>query len=105
MSLSAKAKKVLEVALANKAAAKEMTDEGAKQDADILKAMPSHKVVMVIVATAASTTTDFGDLLVGDLVMKLPATPGAVTGGACTVDGTSPVTPAIGDAVVVMRAV
>lgn len=66
----------------------------------------SSSVVNVIIATAASTTTDFASLKVGDKVVVFDSTGlTAPAFGTVVTAGTSPVTPAIGDLVQVIRSI
>lgn len=58
---------------------------------------------LVIVATSTSTTTDFGDLKVGDTIIVVPATPGNATFGVCATAGTLPFAAVIGDLYFVVR--
>jgi hypothetical protein len=66
----------------------------------------SSSVVNVIIATAASTTTDFASLKVGDKVVVFDST-GATTPafGVVVTAGTSPVLPGVGDLVQVIRSI
>jgi len=58
-----------------------------------------------IVAAHTSATTDFGALLVGDLVIHVPATAGNAQFGAVVTAGTLPFASAVvGDLYVVLRA-
>lgn len=63
----------------------------------------STPVVNTIIATAASATTDFASLKVGDKVVVIKAIAGNPVFGTVVTAGTSPVTPAIGDLVQVIR--
>jgi len=56
-----------------------------------------------IEATAADTTTDFGDLEVGDLVVHIPAAAGNSRAGLCAVAATSPFAAVIGDFYLVIK--
>lgn len=94
MILSDKSKRVIEVALANRAAKNEL-----------VSALGSHTVVMAKLATSTSTTTDFGALKVGDWLIRVKA---GATGGAlfdvCVADGTAPAAAVVGDLYVALRA-
>lgn len=66
----------------------------------------SAPVVNTIIATAASATTDFASLKVGDTVVVFDSTgtnPPAF--GTVVTAGTSPVTPAVGDLILVTRSI
>lgn len=73
MALSTKTKRVVEVALADRKAAAELT--AALDQASAPKS--THRVAAMIVATSTSQTTDFAALRVGDLVIMTPATAGS----------------------------
>lgn len=95
MILSTKTKRVLEVALANRAAKNE-----------VLGALGSHAVAAVVIATSTSQTTDFGALKAGDIVVRVKA---GATGGALfdtvLVDGTNPSAAVVGDLYVALRSI
>jgi hypothetical protein len=76
----------------------------AARDGVALEASLSHYVVEAIVATTADTTTDFGNVLVGDLIVAVPAVAGNAQFGAVAVDATSPFAAVIGDLYLVLRA-
>lgn len=66
----------------------------------------SSPVVNVIIATAASATTDFASLKVGDTVVVFDNTGlTAPAFGVVVTAGTSPVVPAIGDLVQIIRSI
>lgn len=66
----------------------------------------SSPVVNVIIATAASTTTDFASLKVGDTVVVFDSTGNTAPAfGAVVTAGTSPVLPGVGDLVQVIRSI
>lgn len=66
-------------------------------------------VAALIVATSTSTTTDFGDLEVGDQILVLPVaggTPASTTGSyfkTCGTAGTLPAAAVVGNLYVVLR--
>lgn len=68
-------------------------------------------VAGLIVATATSTTTDFGSLLVGDKILVVPVaagTPANTTGTyflTCATAGTLPAAAVVGNLYVVLRSV
>lgn len=101
MALSENLLKRLAHALGDKAAAEELATLVGRSEL----AAGSWKLVTTIQATAASTTTDFGSLLVGDRVTLIPAIAGSADYGTVVTAGTAPFTPAVGDLVVVYRAV
>jgi len=100
MILSNKSKNVLKIALASGAA-----------QTELLAALGSHAIVMAVVATHTSTTTDFPQLAVGDIVVRIKQ---GTTGGAIfdivTAAGTLPTNvlstgaAVIGDLYVALRA-
>jgi len=66
----------------------------------------STPVVNTIIATAASATTDFASLKVGDVVVVFDSTGATAPAfGTVVTASTSPVTPAIGDLVQVIRSI
>ena len=66
----------------------------------------SSPVVNVIIATAASTTTDFASLKVGDTVVVFDSTGATAPAfGTVVTAGTSPVLPGVGDLVQVIRSI
>jgi len=72
MALSTRTKRILEVALADRKAAAELTALVDQADAPA----SSHRVAAMIVATVVSQTVDFASLRVGDLIVMTPATAG-----------------------------
>jgi len=56
-----------------------------------------------IIATATSTTTDFGALAVGDLVATIPAAAGNSKFGTVITIGTAPFAAVIGDLYIIIR--
>lgn len=66
----------------------------------------SSPVVNVIIATAASATTDFASLKVGDKVVVFDSTGATAPAfGTVVTAGTSPVLPGVGDLVQVIRSI
>lgn len=57
----------------------------------------------IIVATAVSSTTDFGALAVGDFVVHIPATAGNAAFTKVATAGTLPVAAVVGDLYIVIR--
>lgn len=56
-----------------------------------------------IVGTTADTTTDFGAVLVGDLIVHIPVAAGNARFGISVTDGTSPFAAAVGDLYIIIR--
>lgn len=69
-----------------------------------LAGQSGKSVAAAIVATATSTTTDFGALKVGDLVVAIPAVAGNAYFETVATAGTKPSAAVIGDLYVVLRA-
>lgn len=71
----------------------------------LIGALGAFNIAALIVATAASQTTDFGALAVGDKVLHLSAAAPATAQGVYTVTiaGTLPVLGIIGDIYLVLR--
>lgn len=101
MALSADTFKRLAHALGSKTAAEELVSLVQRTE----QAVGSYALVTTIQATAASPTTDFASLRVGDRVTLIPAIAGSADYGVVATVGTAPFTPAVGDLVVVYRAV
>ena len=91
--LSEKAKRVLEVALANRSV-----------KAEVVSAFGSHAIAAAIVATSASATVDFADLIVGDLVIAIPALSGGSMFEVVVAPATKPSSAVIGSLYLVLRA-
>lgn len=60
---------------------------------------------LAIVAAHTSTTTDFGGLVVGDLLIHIPATAGNSSFETVVTAGTKPSAAVVGDLYLVLRAV
>lgn len=69
-----------------------------------LAGQSTHSIAAVIVATATSTTTDFGALRVGDRVLILPATLGTSMFVTVATLGTLPQAAVVGSLYMVLRA-
>jgi len=69
---------------------------------DYLNGLGSH-VQDAIVATSVSTTTDFGGLLVGDLLVQIPAAAGTTVFETVVTAGTKPSAAVVGDLYIVLR--
>jgi len=59
--------------------------------------------VKKVVATTADTTTDFSNVVAGDFVVHIPATPGNAEFGVAPANGTSPFTAVVGDLYISFR--
>lgn len=102
MALSATTVKNLIVALANQPNANELAS--AVNDGDAVSAATGLTVAAAITATATSTTTNFGALLVGDLVIAVPAAAGNTIFYTVATAGTLPAAAVVGSLYVVLRA-
>lgn len=89
----APAAKVLAGALANQRVA-----------SALISALGSHGIQAAIVATATSTTTNFGALQVGDIVVHIPATAGNADFTVTATAGTLAEAAVVGDLYVALRA-
>jgi len=94
MALSSKFKKILEVAFASKPAKDEL-----------ISALGGLKIQKAIVATSVSTTVDFAELKVGDLIVAIPAVAGDSMFEVCVTAKTKPSAAVVGDLYLVLRAV
>jgi hypothetical protein len=102
MPLSAKARKNLMVAVADQDAGNEIATA---IDNGLAGSFEGFATVTAVVATSTSTTTNFSGLLVGDLVMILPAVAGNAQFVTCATVGTLPQAAVVGSLYIVMRAV
>ena len=103
MALSDDAVKRLMVATASAAAGNEVAT--AINNGAAMAAQSGFAVVAGIVASHTSTTTDFGALHVGDLVLKVPVSAGNGIFYTVATTGTLPAAAVIGALYVVLRAV
>jgi hypothetical protein len=106
MALGADTKYRTGIALADTAAGADLSkaaDAGLAAN-EQLKAQVKFVVPAMIVATATSTTTDFGSLVVGDKVLLIPATAGNAQFLTVATAGTLPEAAVVGDMYLVLRA-
>jgi len=89
----APAQKVIAGALANERVANAL-----------VAALGASNIAAMIVATSVSTTTNFGALQVGDIVIHIPATAGNSSFSTVTTAGTLPAAAVVGDLYMVTRA-
>lgn len=59
--------------------------------------------MLSVVGTTADTTTDFGAVVVGDLIVHIPVVAGNARFGIVVTDGTSPFAAAVGDLYIIIR--
>jgi hypothetical protein len=90
----APAAKVLAGALANERVA-----------LSLIAALGAFSIPAAIIATSTSTTTDFGALAVGDLLVHIPAVAGNADFETVAAAGTKPSAAVVGDLYVALRAV
>lgn len=69
----------------------------------LIQALGNFRIPALIVATAVSTTTNFGGLQVGDTVVHVPATAGNADFGKITTAGTLYEAAVVGDLYIVFR--
>jgi hypothetical protein len=120
--VSDKARRVLEVAFANKAVRDEIVNilvnsssiadlqivsaDLAALEADVLAISGSHIIVAQFLATTADDSTDFAAILAGDMIVHYLAADGSTEFAAVTLDETNPLGNAvIGDLYIAYRAV
>jgi len=101
-ALSSDSAKSLAHALTSPSRANEAAD--ALNKADALWSQSAKLMAAAIVATATSTTTDFGALRVGDLLISIPAVAGNAIFETVAVIGTKPSAAVIGDLYLALRA-
>lgn len=99
MSLKTDTKYRAQIALADKTAGEDLTN-----NIDALTSQHPYVVAALITATATSTTTDFKSLKVGDKVLILPATAGDAQFVSVATAGTLPQAAVVGSLYVVLRA-
>lgn len=102
MSLSSSSVRALITALANQSLGNEVATD--LNTAEALATATSHKIVGAIVATSTSTTTDFGVLAVGDLVVAIPVAAGNAIYYTVATAGTLPAAAVEDTLYVVLRA-
>ena len=71
----------------------------------LITALGTMNIPLAVVATSTSTTTNFGALAVGDILVHIPATAGNSSFGTVVTAGTAPATAVVGDLYVAIRAV
>jgi hypothetical protein len=90
----APAAKVIQKALANTRVANQ-----------VVAALSGLSTPAAIIATHADATTDFAALMVGDIVLHIPATAGNTSFGVVATAGTAPAAAVVGDLYLVHRPV
>lgn len=100
--LSSDAVKKLQVAVADQAVGNAIASNA--NDGDALASATAWTVAALIVATATSTTTDFGALKVGDKVVIAPSVAGNAQFVTVATAGTLPQAAVVGSLYVVLRA-
>lgn len=103
MPLSSDIVKQLAIALTSADSANDMADVINESQAVSALSAPARVIAAAIVATATSTTTDFGELVVGDLVGILPATAGNAQFVTVAVAGTLPQAAVVGSLYLALR--
>ena len=71
----------------------------------LIAALGAYSISGAIVASSTSTTVNFGLLLIGDILIHVPASPGSAQFAAVVVAGTAPFAAVIGDMYAVLRVV